>query len=107
MRSSITSTTAAWNEAQRSATSRWFSGAIDWAVRRVAVFSPESEKSALGRPNIGRGRANRWGSPPLGGGFEGGPAGIGETEHLGGLVEGLADRVVHRRPRDGHSRRRP
>ena len=97
MRSSITSTTAAWKEAQRSATSRGFSGAIDCAAWRVAVFNPDSEKSAFGRPSSGRGSANRVGIAAARGGLDRRAAGIGQAEQLGGLIERLADRVVHRR----------
>ena len=52
-----TSTTACWNEAQRSATSWSLSGAIFSASSRSAVLSPDSEKSASCRPAIGRGSA--------------------------------------------------
>ena len=58
-RSCTTSTTACWNEAQRSATSWSLSGAIFSASSRSAVFSPDSEKSGSARPCIGRGSAKR------------------------------------------------
>ncbi len=63
VRSTITSTMAAWKEAQRSATSVSESGAMRSATRRTAVLRPDSEKSGFGRPCIGRGKSNRSGSP--------------------------------------------
>ena len=62
-RSMTTSQIACWNAAQRSRTSFSLSGAIFSASSRSAVFSPDSEKSASGRPNIGRGSVNRVTSP--------------------------------------------
>ena len=97
MRSSTTSTTAAWNEAQRSATSRGRRGATDSAASRTAVFRPDSEKSAFGRPTSGRGSANRSGSPSSAAASTAGPPGKGSPKQLGRLVERFADRVVHGR----------
>ena len=94
-RSSTTSTTACWNEAHRSATSWSDSGAIFSASSRSAVFRPESEKSASLRPCIGRGSAKRVASPRSGFLLDLRAARIAEAEQLGGLVEGLADGVVH------------
>ncbi len=88
------STTALWNEAQRSATSFSDSGAIFSASIRTAVLRPESEKSGSGRPVSGRGKLKRAGSPALRGALHRRSARIGQAEHLGGLVEGFADGVV-------------
>ena len=62
-RSATTSTTACWNDAQRSRTSWSLIGAIFSASSRSAVLRPESEKSAFGLPAIGRGSAKRCGLP--------------------------------------------
>ncbi len=62
-RSATTSTTACWNEAQRSRTSCALMGAIFSASSRSAVFNPDKEKSALSLPSIGRGSAKRAGLP--------------------------------------------
>ena len=97
MRSSTTSTTAAWNEAQRSATSRGRKGATDSAASRTAVLSPESEKSAFGRPMSGRGNAKRVGIAVFGRRFDRRPARKRQPNELGCLVERFADRVVHGR----------
>ena len=63
---------------------------------RSAVFSPEKEKSQPGEPFSGRGRGKRVRVARLGGALDVRPARIGEAEELGGLVEGLAERVVDR-----------
>ena len=93
-RSMTTSTTACWNEAQRSATSWSESGAILSASSRSAVLRPESEKSALGasehRPRQRKARGLPRGRFLL----DLRPARIAEAEQLRGLVEGLADGVV-------------
>ena len=63
VRSTTTSTTAAWNDAHRSATTVGVSGPARSASRRTAVFRPDKEKSAAARPSMGRGSAKRVGSP--------------------------------------------
>ncbi len=88
---------AAWNEAHRSATSRSLSGAMRSASMRTAVFRPENEKSGLSRPSMGRGNGKRPGSPRLRLALHFRAARIGQAQHLGHLVEGLAHRVVDRR----------
>ena len=95
-RSLTTSTTACWNDAQRSATSWSVSGAIFSASSRSAVFSPDSEKSASRRPVIGRGSEKRCGIAARRLLLDQRPAGIAEAEQFRRLVECLADRVVDR-----------
>ena len=80
-----------------SATSLSDSGATAVAACRTAVFRPEKEKSGCAEPFIGRGKAKRAGSPSLRRALDIRPARIGQAEHLGRLVEGLAERVVDRR----------
>jgi len=58
-RSMIVSTTAAWKEAQTSATSAVVKGPARSTSSRTAVLRPEKEKSGFGRPSMGRGRSNR------------------------------------------------
>ena len=70
------------------------SGVSRLASLRTAVFSPDSEKLASGRPSIGRGKANRAGSPLARGALDLRSARIGQAQHLGDLVEGFAHRVV-------------
>ena len=85
-----TSTTAAWNEAATSATSR--SGCLR-TYCTTAVFSPENEKS-LPSSSIGRGNAIGSGVAGHGEPVDRGAAGIAETEEPRDLVEGLARCVV-------------
>ena len=58
------------------------SGATDSAAWRTAVLSPDSEKSASGRPSNGRGSANRVGSPPFAAASTAGPPGNGSPSNL-------------------------
>ncbi len=106
-RLATTSVTAAWNDAQRSATSWSDSGAAASAARRTAVFRPEKEKSAPGRSISGRGRSKRARVAARRRGLDRGAAGIGEAEELRDLVEGLAQRVVDGGADAAVARRRP
>ena len=64
------------------------------ASSRTAVFRPDSEKSALSRPAIGRGRAEALQVSIARALLHLGPAGIRQAEKFRGLVEGFADRIV-------------
>ena len=106
MRSSITSTTAAWNEAQRSATSRGFQRRDRLGGEPRRRLQP-GEREVGGRPAEQRARQREAGRIALPRRrFDRRAAGIGQAEQLGGLVEGFADRVVHRRAEPDDSRRR-
>ena len=72
------------------------SGIIRTASVRTAVFNPDSEKFASGCPNIGRGKANRFGSPLAAVALDLGSAGIGQRQHFCHFVESFAHRVVDR-----------
>ena len=60
-------------------------------------LEPGEREIGIRRPNIGRGRAKRVGIAGPRRRFDRRAAGIGQAQQLGGLVESLADRVVHRR----------
>ena len=62
--------------------------------RRIAVFSPENEKSQPAGPRAGGAAANRRGSPAARRALDRRPAGIAKPQQLGALVECLASRVV-------------
>jgi len=64
------------------------------ASLRTAVFSPDSEKLASGRPSIGRGNAKAPGVASSGGAFDLRPAGVGQPEHFCHLVEGFPHGVI-------------
>ena len=66
-------------------------------VWRSAVLRPENEKWQPGWPSSGRGSAKRVGSPGARRALDRGAAGEAQAQHLGGLVEGLAERVVEGR----------
>jgi len=81
-RSASAPVTAAWKEAQKSATSRSDSGASAAAVWRTAVFRPEKEKSGRAAPFIGLGKAKRRGSPARAARSTLGPPGCGRPSIL-------------------------
>ena len=106
-RSATTSTTACWNEAQRSATS--------WSLQRRDLLGLEAQRGLQagqreirrrrGRASAAAGRSAR--RLPRGGFLlDLRAAGIAEAQQLRGLVEGLADGVVDAWCRAAHSRRR-
>ena len=96
-RSTSTSTAAAWNEAQRSATSVLVSGAMRSASSRTAVLRPEKEKSGFCRPSHRAGKIEPHRIAAERRLFDARAAGIGQAEQFGRLVEGFADGVVDRR----------
>ena len=94
VRSSTTSTAAAWNEAARSATSLLRERRVRFRGDAKRRLQPGEGKVAAGRAvQRTRQRKALWVSRlrrPL----DVRPAGIGEAQKLGGLVEGFAERVV-------------